>query len=406
MYDFLCTFLKDRGFIEQTAALVSYVFILVLTGLSCYLIHIMSEAIIKTVVNKVVIKRKNRWLDILLRQHVIHHAANMLIPCTILFYQYALPVEHVAVRDLIIKVVGIIAVTVSAFLISALINAVDEIYQYREISKTKPLHGFFQVIKILAFIICFLIGVSILAGQNPITLIGGIGAMTAVITFIFKDAILGFAAGQQLISNDLIRIGDWVEIPKHNANGNVVEISMTTVKVENFDLTFTSIPTYSLITDSFINWRGMVESGVRRIKRAIHIDLRDVRFCDKEMLDGFERITILKDYIINKRAEIDQYNEEHGVDVSCVVNGRHITNIGAFRAYIQRYIGQHPGLSRDMTVIVRQLDSDRHGIPLEIIAYANTIESTKYEEIQADIFDHLYAVSNEFGLRVYLCQVA
>ena len=400
MYDYLYGFFTERGFIEQTAVIVIYIIILILTVLTCFMIHTVSEAIIKTILSKITVKNKYGWLDVLNKHHVVHLAANMLIPSTILFYQYMLPVTHVAIREIILKTVGIVAIVVSVLLVNALISTVDEIYQQREAAKTKPLHGFFQVIKILSFIICILIGIAILAGQNPITLVGGIGAMIAVITFVFKDAILGFAAGQQLINNDLIRIGDWVEVPKHNANGNVVEISMTTVKVENFDLTFTSIPTYSLITDSFINWRGMIDSGVRRIKRAIHIDLRDVRLCDKEMLDGFEKISIIRDFIQNQRADIERYNTENGIDTSCVVNWRHITNIGVFRTYIKSYVEQYPGLRQDMTVIVRQLASDKHGIPLEVIAYTNTIEATEYEEIQADIFDHLYAVSKEFNLRV------
>jgi len=401
LYDFIYDFLEFRGIIQQAAVAISYAIIIAMFAISCYLVHVISETIITGAVKKIAAKNKNAWLDIFLKRRVFHHAANLLIPVTIYYYGYALPATHVAVRDFVLKAVGIVTVTVSTFLINALISSVDEIYQNKEVSKTKPLRGFFQVIKIVSFIICVLVGISIFAGQNSINLIGGIGAMTAVVTFIFKDAILGFAAGQQLIGNDLIRIGDWIEMPKHNANGNIVEISMTTIKVENFDRTYTSIPTYSLISDSFINWRGMIDTGARRIKRAINIDARDVRFCDDGMLDRFETIAIIKDYIVDKRAEACRFNEERGVDTSCAANGRRITNIGVFRAYIQAYIEQHPGLRQDMTVIIRQLASARHGIPLEIIAFTNTIDSTQYEEIQADIFDHLYAISSEFGLRVH-----
>jgi len=401
LYDLIFGYLISRGFVQQAAVAVSYIIILTLIVITCCLVHIISEAVIKAAIKRVTAKNQYGWLKTFLERRVFHHASNLLIPMAIYFYGYALPSEHVAVRDFVMKVVGIVTVTVSTFIISAIINAADEIYQQKEASKTKPLHGFFQVVKIVSFIICILVGISIFAGQSSINLIGGIGAMTAVVTFIFKDAILGFIAGQQLISNDLIRIGDWVEIPKHNANGNIVEISMTTIKVENFDRTFSSIPTYSLISDSFINWRGMIESGVRRIKRAIHIDARDARFCTDEMLDKFEEITILKEFIAKQRVQTAKVNEEKGVDLSCAANGRRITNIGVFRAYIQAYIEQHPGLRQDMTVIIRQLASDKHGIPLEIIAFTNTIDATEYEEIQSDIFDHLYAVSGEFGLRVY-----
>jgi len=329
----------------------------------------------------------------------------MLIPVTITLFTNALPGTNIVFQGFLMKTAGVTAAIISPFLINSLINTADEIYKQNKISKSKPLHGLFQVIKISAFIICIIAGISVLMGQNPITLIGGIGAMTAVLTLIFKDVIVGFTAGLVLISEDLIRIGDWIEVPRHNANGYVVDLSMTTVKVENFDKTFTSIPASSLISDSFINWRGMTDSGGRRIKRAIHIDLRDVRFCDDEMLKKFERIAILKKYVINRKAEIDMHNKENGVDTSCVVNGRRMTNIGVFRAYIQLYIEQHPRLQKNKTIATRQLSSDRYGIPLEVIAFANSVEFAEYEVIQSDIFDHLYAVAKEFELRVYQCQI-
>jgi len=405
LYGFLFELFRRIGFNEVTAIVFSYVVIFTLIAIMCYLAHVMGESIVKKLANRDLLKSKHKWFNVSLKHNVFHHTANMLIPVTITIFANALPGINIVVQGFLMKTAGVIAAFLSPFLINALINTVDEIYRQKKISKSKPLHGLFQILKIVTFIICIIAGITVLMGKNPITLIGGIGAMTAVLTLIFKDVIIGFTAGLVLINEDLIRIGDWIEVPKHNANGYVTELSVTTVKVENFDKTFTSIPAYSLISDSFINWRGMTDSGGRRIKRAIHIDLRDVRFCDEEMLSKFEQIEILKDYIINRQAEIDRHNKEKGVDTSCVVNGRRMTNIGVFRAYIQSYIEHHPRLQKDMTIAARQLASDRYGIPLEVIAFANTVEFAEYEKIQSDIFDHLYAVAKEFGLRVYQCQI-
>jgi miniconductance mechanosensitive channel len=329
----------------------------------------------------------------------------MFIPVIINFYHYAIPYENVAAHVFINKLIGASASFLFIFLFNSFINTIDDLYRGKEVSKTKPLHGLFQVIKIGVFIFCVISMVSILAGQNPVVLIGGFGAMFAVITLIFKDAILGFIAGLQIVNDELIRIGDWVEIPKHNANGHVVELSMTTVKVTNLDNSFTSIPAYALLSDSFINWRGMRESGGRRIKRAIHIDLRDICFCDGKMLESFGEINILRDFIENQKKLAGPYTEEDDEKPGHVLNKKYLTNIGVFRAYIQAYIEGHPRLKKDMTLVVRQLAADRFGIPLEIVAFANAVELAGYEEIQSEIFDHLYAAAGTFGLRLYQFQI-
>jgi len=232
-------------------------------------------------------------------------------------------------------------------------------------------------------------------------LLGGIGAMTAIISLIFKDSILGFVAGIQLTSNDMIRIGDWIEMPKYSADGTVIDLSLTTVKIQNFDNTVTTVPAYALVTDAFINWRGMQKSGGRRIKRSIVIDASDVKLCDEETIEQFRKIELIGDYIDFKLADINDYNSDQNVDMSISINGRHLTNLGTFRAYITEYLKHHPCIRKDMSLMVRQLSSDGSGIPLEIYAFTNTIKWNEYEMIQADIFDHLYSVISEFGLSVY-----
>ena len=246
-----------------------------------------------------------------------------------------------------------------------------------------------------------LFALSILLDKSPWVFLTGMGAMTAVTMLVFKDTILGFVAGIQLAANDMVRPGDWIEMPKYGADGDVIEVALTTVKVRNFDNTITTLPTYALISDSFKNWRGMSEKGGRRIKRAIHIDVTSIRFCTPEMIERFEKIEKLKPYIESKQAELVEYNEREGVDESVLVNGRRMTNIGTLRAYIISYLRDHPKLHKDMTLMVRQLAPTAAGLPLEIYVFTSDVRWTNYEDIQSDIFDHIFATINEFDVRVF-----
>jgi miniconductance mechanosensitive channel len=218
---------------------------------------------------------------------------------------------------------------------------------------------------------------------------------------VFKDPILGFAAGIQLSANKMVMIGDWVEMPKYDADGDVIEVGLTTVKVQNWDKTITMIPTYSLISESFKNWRGMQDSGGRRIKRSIHIDISSIRFCTGEMLERFAKIQYISDYIAEKKEEVAAHNQTHRVDTSILVNGRHLTNVGTFRAYVEAYLRHHPLINQEMTFLVRQLAPTEHGLPIEIYVFSRDKVWANYEAIQADIFDHLLAVVPEFDLQVF-----
>jgi miniconductance mechanosensitive channel len=232
-------------------------------------------------------------------------------------------------------------------------------------------------------------------------MLGGLGAFSAVLLLIFKDPILGFVGGIQLSANDMVRHGDWISMPKYGADGTVLEISLTTVKVQNFDNTITTLPTYSLVSESFQNYRGMKESGVRRIKRSISIDMSSVQFCTREMLDRFRRIDILKDYIDSTQTELEKYNRENQIDNSVFVNGRRQTNIGVFRAYLEEYLAHHPMVHSDSDQLVRQLQPTSIGIPIEIYAFIRETGFTRYERIQSDIFDHILAIIPQFDLRVF-----
>jgi len=284
---------------------------------------------------------------------------------------------------------------------SAFLNAVVDIYRTFEVSQRIPIRGYIQVVKIVLLVAVGVLALSVTMDKSPWVFLTGMGAMTAVLLLIFKDAILGLVAGVQLVANDMVRPGDWIEMPRFGADGDVTEVTLTTVKVRNWDKTITTIPTYALISDSFKNWRGMSESGGRRIKRAVNLDVNSIRFCNDEMLSRLQHIEHLRPYLEGKQAELEEYNREHPSDPASPVNGRRLTNIGTFRAYVVAYLRAHPKIHNEMTFLVRQLAPTPNGLPLEIYVFSNDQEWANYEAIQADIFDHLLAALPEFGLRVF-----
>jgi miniconductance mechanosensitive channel len=297
--------------------------------------------------------------------------------------------------------VNIYFIIVVLLVLDALINFFHSVYQRFDVSGEIPLKGFAQVLKIVMVCAGVIIILSILLDQSPVYLLSGLGAMTAVLMLIFKDPILGFAAGIQLISNRMLRPGDWIEMPKYGADGDVMDITLTTVKVRNFDKTITTIPTYALINDSFKNWRGMEESSGRRIKRAIYIDMNTIRFCTPEMLGRFSDIRYIAEYMQRKKQEVETTNAELGIGPDNGINARRLTNIGTYRAYIHAYLRNHPMINTDMTFLVRQLAPTQHGLPLEIYVFCKDKVWANYEAIQSDVFDHLLAIAGEFDLKVY-----
>ncbi|HRW96393.1 MAG TPA: mechanosensitive ion channel, partial [Bacteroidales bacterium] len=284
---------------------------------------------------------------------------------------------------------------------TALFNAILVIYQQYPISNTRPIKGYIQVAKIILYMLVGITIISYLIGQNPLILLGGLGAFSAVLLLVFKDSILGLVAGIQLTANDMLRNGDWISLPKYDADGTVVDITLTTVKIQNWDKTFSTIPAYSLFSESFKNWRGMEESGGRRIKRSINIDMNSVRFCTPEMLEKFKRIHYVQKYISDKEEEIKKYNEELQIDNEILVNGRRQTNIGVFRNYLYNYLINHPKINPEMTFLVRHLQPTEKGIPIEVYVFSRDQEWANYENLQADIFDHIMAAIPEFELRVF-----
>jgi miniconductance mechanosensitive channel len=254
---------------------------------------------------------------------------------------------------------------------------------------------------LILFLTFTILVIAMVVGRSPVVFLSGLGAVTAILLLVFKDTILGFVAGIQIAANDMVRPDDWIEMPKYGADGSVIDVTLNTVKVRNWDKTVTTIPTYALISDSFKNWRGMTESGGRRIKRALHLDMTSIRFCDEEMLDRFKKIQFIREYLERKLEEISRHNRECAVDESVLVNGRRLTNVGTFRAYIEAYLRNHPMVHQEMTFLVRHLAPTEHGLPIEVYVFSKDQRWAVYESIQADIFDHLLAVVPEFDLRVF-----
>ena len=301
----------------------------------------------------------------------------------------------------VLGVAEIYMIVMGLFAVDALLNAAQDIYDGFPISSEIPLKSFVQVAKILLYVVVLIIILATVIGRSPIFLLSGMGVLASVLMLIFKDPILGFVAGIQLSANRMVARGDWIEMPRHGADGDVVEVALTTVKVQNWDKTITTVPTYALISESFKNWRGMSEAGGRRIRRSIHVDMSTIRRCTPEMIERFARIRFIADYVEAKRQELSSWNQDHGIDLSDPVNARQLTNVGTFRAYIEAYLRNHPQINQEMTLLVRHLDPGEKGLPIQIYCFSKDKEWANYEKIQADIFDHILATAPEFDLRIF-----
>ena len=341
------------------------------------------------------------WDDVVMRHRVLQRVAH-LVPALVI-YHFATPV--LAGYDQLTAVVRqgalIYMIVIAALAADSVVNVGIEIVRGSRLPRELPVRSIAQVLKLVVYAVTAISVLALVLGRSPLLLLSGLGAMSAVTMLVFKDTILGFVAGIQLSANRMVSRGDWIEMPKHGADGDVLDVGLTTVKVQNWDKTITTIPTYALIGESFKNWRGMAESGGRRIKRALYIDVGSIRFCDEEMLARFSKIQYIADYLKDKREEIANWNAARGVEPASLADGRHLTNVGTFRAYVVAYLRHHPMVHQDMTFLVRQLAPTEHGLPIEVYVFSRDQVWSRYEAIQADIFDHLLAVVPEFDLRVF-----
>jgi miniconductance mechanosensitive channel len=380
-----------------------------LATLVAFLVALLVIIVVEVVLKKVLLRMIDRFAaktatrldDLLVRYGVFSWVARMVPP--VLAYRFAGPVLkfYPGFVPYLQDALVIYFATIVILLLLSLLDVLYEFYSDHPVGKRLPVKSMVQVIKTLAVLIGLVIVISRLLDKSPVVLISGIGAFTAVLLLIFKDSLLGFVAGIQLSSNDLVRIGDWIEMPKYGADGDVIDISLVTVSVQNFDKSIVVLPAYTLISEGFRNWRGMKESEGRRIKRAVSIDMQSVRFLDGELVTRMEAIQLLRPYMAERQKEITEYNRSMGIDDRSPANGRRMTNLGTFRAYLQAYIRTLSEINTDMTVMIRYLQAQGMGLPFEIYCFSRCKESVAFEIVQADIMDHILAVMPLFDLRVY-----
>ena len=359
--------------------------------------HLLGRKVLLRAMTVLIRASSTKMDDVLLDRGVLNRAA-LLLPVLVLHYGAdGLPGS----RETVLQVVNAALLMVVLLVAGAAIGSLQEALADYDARTEVPIKSYAQIVKIALYVIGGLMTVAVLTGRSPWVLLSGIGALMAVVILVFRDTLLSLTASFTIASNRLVKVGDWIEVPTFGADGDVIEIALHTVKVQNWDKTITTIPTHKLVDVSFKNWRGMQDSGGRRIKRAIHIDMNSIRFCDLEMLQRFERFELIRGYLAARRKEVEQHNADARVDASELVNGRHLTNVGTFRAYVAAYLRSHPLIRQDMTFLIRQLAPSGKGLPLEIYVFTNTTVWADYEGIQSDIFDHLLAVVPRFGLRVF-----
>ena len=363
------------------------------------LLYFLARFIVSKTVYVLIKKTPSKYDDLLIKNKVFVRIC-LLIPAILIKYYIkdAMP-DFSDAAAIIIKITKIYEITVYASILMALVNTAHELYNSFETSKLKPIEGLVQVIKGIIIAISVLLITTFLLGKSLYSIIIGLGTISAVLMLIFQDSIKGFVGSIQLSINDMLRIGDWIAVG--NADGTVQEINLTTVKVQNWDNTITTIPTYQLVSSPFTNWRGMSESGGRRIARSINIDVNTIRYCTPEMLEKYKQYSLIKDYITQREEEIQEYNKANNIDTSQVLNGRQQTNLGIFRAYIKAYLNNNPKLNHNLTMMVRQLQPTEFGVPLQIYAFSSDKQWVNYEEIQSDIFDHIISAAPMFDLKIY-----
>lgn len=365
------------------------------------LIHWIFHRIVIKLVKKITGKSRNTWRKILFEKKLFSRLA-LTVQGIILFIQTSLWLNPQSLLHSVLQNLSLIWITL--FITLTLYSLVDVFaYFTRKNKRTSnlPIQGLLQAVKLFITVAAIIIVIAVLINRSPLLIISGLGAMTAVLLLVFKDPIMGLVAGIQLSANNLLHLGDWLEMPSYGADGDVIEIGLTTVKVQNWDKTITTIPTYALISDSFKNWQGMTESGGRRIMRSIYIDANSVKFMDKNLFDHLHGARLLAPYLTEKKSEIDTFNKTNQDNMDMKVNGRRLTNLGTLRAYLANYLKNHPSINQEMTLIVRQLAAENTGIPIQIYAFTNTTVWSEYEDIQGNIFDHIYAIMDAFDLRIH-----
>lgn len=365
-----------------------------------WLVSLLSRGLVLRLFRRAASRTRTLWDDKLIE----HKAIKRMVQVTPAVVTY-LGVPWVPeLNSALIEIVRNVSVAYMALMVvlalSGMLSAVNDLYEHRDGHIRRPIKSYIQISKIVLFIFGGVFAVSALLDKSPLILLSGFGALTAVILVVFKDTLLSLVASIQLSSLDMLRVGDWIEMPDYDADGDVIDVALHTVRVQNWDKTITTIPTHKFISESFKNWRGMSRSGGRRIKRALMLDQQSIRFLSEDEIAHFRRFALLRDYLDRKQEELTTYNAKVGASDDAA-NLRQLTNIGTFRAYLFAYLQHHPEIHNDMTLLVRQLEPTAEGLPVELYCFTNTVQWGEYERIQSDLFDHVYAILARFGLRAY-----
>ena len=421
VYNFLLENIREINEIsflaKPGAAFATLIIIIFLAWLG----HFATRKFFIRIVSRIAHRTKTTWDDILVNRKVFSGIAH-LVPALIIYYtsDFSYPPitqelselsettlntlsqdYYFSLAGFLLKTAQVYFILILIFVSNSVLNAGLDIYNTTPFSQNRPIKGYLQLVKILIFFLSGIMFIAILLERDPTGLLAGLGAMAAVLLLIFKDTILGFVASIQLSANNMVKIGDWVEMRSRGADGTVIDISLNTIKVQNWDKTISTIPTYSMVSESFINWKGMEDSGGRRIKRAVTIDMTTIKLCDSAMLNRFEKFLLIRDYVRKKEEEIQAFNKKNNISNEDTISGRRQTNVGVFRRYLEVYLQQHQKVNHDLTFMVRQLHSSGKGLPIEIYAFCKDQAWVQYEAVQADIFDHIFAVVPEFELRVF-----
>ncbi|NGF58094.1 mechanosensitive ion channel [Parapedobacter sp. SGR-10] len=401
LYSYTFKKLEQWHLSEQLAHIVNTAIWVAVLIVVLLVVDFITNKLIINLVVKIIRRTKNNFDDFLIQNKTLVYIGRY-IPLSVT--KYLIPVVFQGYPPLVgvlVTFVDILMVVTLLMIIRSIFKVIRDIARTKPAFSDKPLDSYLQVFEIFLLFVGGTIIFSIITGNSPWTFLASLGAASAILMLIFKDTILGFVASVQVSANDSIRVGDWIEMPKYGADGDVIEINLNNIKVQNWDKTITTIPTHLLLADSFKNWRGMQASGGRRIKRAIHVKISTIRFLTEEEIEKLHAIAILSDYIEKRREEIKAYNESTRADASMPINGRRMTNVGLFRAYIMAYARQNPRIHQGMTLLVRQLAPAETGLPIELYMFTNDIRWAVFEEIMADIFDHLFAAIKYFHLEVY-----
>ena len=391
-------FTQEYAFYAKTGILVILIFLLSLVA------YFITKKVLVNIIHNFAKKSKSEWDDILLNRHFLNRLSH-LVPAVIIyvFARNGLN-DFPNWSNLVLSAINIYVIFIGMIIVNAFLDSLHEVYLTMPASKDRPIKGYLQTVSIFVFFIGGIFIISIILGKSPYKLLASLGAIAAILILVFKDSILGLVSGIQLSANQMVKIGDWITMPSRNADGDVLEITLNTVKVKNFDNTIVTIPTYALMSESFQNWKGMQDAKARRIARSVFIDLKSITFCSKEMLEKFKQIKLINDYIIEKQAEIDEQNKTLGINQNDRLSGRNITNIEVFRKYCEAYLNSHPQIystNSPYTLLVRHLQPIEKGLPVQIYAFCKETTFVKFELVQADIFDHILAVIPEFELSIF-----